>query len=572
MQNPDIARLFDEVADLLEIKDENPFRVRAYRNAARVVRDYPRPLVDEVRREADLTEIPGIGEDLAEKIGQIVATGELPLHRQLAAKLPAGLLDLLRIPGLGPKRVKLLYTKLKVKSAADLAKALDLGKVKALAGFGPKMEQNIRAGLGQALHVERRLLLPDAETHARAILAHLQAGGGLADLEVAGSYRRRRETIGDLDVLATATDQQRVIEQFVGYGEVAKVVSRGETRVTVQLRGGLQVDLRVVEPAAYGAALLYFTGSKAHNVELRQIAQDQKYKLNEYGLYRGTRRVAGKTEAEVYAKLGLDWIPPELREARGEIALARAHKLPTLVTLEEIRGDLQMHTTASDGEGSLGEMADGCRARGYAYCAITDHSKRVSMAMGLDAKRLRTQWKAIDAWNAAAGDFTILKSVELDILENGKLDLPDDVLRDADYVVASIHYGMNQKEKELTRRVIGAIRHPHVDAIGHPTGRRVGKRESFPLDFDTVAQAAADHGCLLELNGHPERMDLPDTLAAAARTRGVRFVLSTDSHHVNNLHFMRYAVDLARRAGLERGDVVNTLPLEEFRKTLKRNG
>jgi len=570
VQNPDIARLFDEVADLLEIKEENPFRVRAYRNAARVVRDYPRPLADEVRRNADLTEIPGIGEDLAEKIGQIVATGELPLHRQLARKLPAGLLDLLRIPGLGPKRVKLLYTKLKVKSAADLAKALDLGKVKKLAGFGPKMEQNIRAGLGQALHVERRLLLPDAETHTRAIIAHLQAGGGLTDLQVAGSYRRRRETIGDLDVLATATDRGRVIERFTGYGEVAKVVSRGDTRVSVQLRGGLQVDLRVVEPAAYGAALLYFTGSKAHNVELRQIAQDQKYKLNEYGLYRGTLRIAGKTEAEVYAKLGLDWIPPELREARGEIGLARAHRLPTLVTLEAIRGDLQMHTTASDGESSLAEMAEGCRAQGYAYCAITDHSKRVSMAMGLDAKRLRAQWKAIDAWNASASDFTILKSVELDILESGKLDLPDDVLAEADYVVASIHYGMNQKEGELTRRVVGAIRSPHVDAIGHPTGRLVGKREPYPLDFDTVAQAAADHGCLLELNGHPERMDLPDILAAAAKARGVRFVLSTDSHHVNNLGFMRYAVDLARRAGLEAGDVVNTLPLVGFLKTLKR--
>lgn len=571
MQNPDIARLFDEVADLLEIKDENPFRVRAYRNAARVVRDYPQPLADEVRREADLTEIPGIGADLALKIGQIVATGELPLHRQLAAKLPAGLLDLLRIPGLGPKRVKLLYKKLKVKSAADLEKALDRGKVKTLAGFGPKMEQNIRAGLGQALHVERRLLLPDADTHARAIIAHLQAGGGLTDLEVAGSYRRRRETIGDLDVLATATDQQRIIERFTSYGEVAKVVSRGDTRVTVLLRGGLQVDLRVVEPAAYGAALLYFTGSKAHNVELRQVAQDRKYKLNEYGLYRGTRRIAGKTEAEVYAKLGLDWIPPELREARGEIALARDHRLPTLVTLEDIRGDLQMHTTASDGEGSLAEMADGCRARGYAYCAITDHSKRVSMALGLDAKRLRAQWKAIDGWNATARDFTILKSVELDILESGKLDLPDDVLAEADYVVASIHYGMNQDKQALTRRVIGAIRHPHVDAIGHPTGRLVGKRESYPLDFDAVAQAAADHGCLLELNGHPERMDLPDTLAAAARSRGVRFVLSTDSHHPTNLGFMRYAVDLARRAGLEAAHVANTLPLVEFRKALKRS-
>jgi len=574
MQNADIARQLDEVADLLEISEANPFKVRAYRNAARVVRDYPRPLAEEVRRGVDLSEIPGIGEDLAEKIGAIVTTGELPLHRQLAAKLPSGLLDLLRIPGLGPKRVKILYSKLRVKSAPDLVKALDKGSVRKLKGFGPKMEQNIRAGLGQALDVERRLLLPDAETHAVALTAHLRAGGGVVNLEVAGSYRRRRETIGDLDVLVTTTDRERVIERFVDYPEVAKVQSRGETRVTVQLRGGLQVDLRVVEPAAYGAALLYFTGSKPHNVELRQVAQERQYKLNEYGLYRGTRRIAGKTEEEVYAKLGLDWIPPELREARGEIALAQAHRLPTLVTHDQIRGDLQMHTTASDGEGSLAEMAEGCRGRGYAYCAITDHSKRVSMAMGLDPKRLRTQWKEIEKLNATFTDFTILKSVELDILESGKLDLPDDVLAEADYVVASIHYGMNQKEGELTRRLVGAIRSPHVDAIGHPTGRRVGKRESYPLDFDTVAQAAADHGCLLELNGHPERMDLPDILAAAAKARGggVRFVLSTDSHKVNNLGFMRYAVDLARRAGLAAGDIVNTLPLEEFRKALKGGG
>ena len=571
MQNPDIARLFDEVADLLEIQDENPFRVRAYRNAARVVRDYPRPLVDEVRKGTDLTDIPGIGEDLAEKIATIVTKGELPLHRQLQSKLPAGLLDLLRIPGLGPKRVKILYSKLKVHSAKDLETALAAGKVQKLKGFGPKMEQNIRAGLGLALHVERRLLLPDAETHALALLAYLQTGGGITNLEVAGSYRRRRETIGDLDVLATAAHPERIIERFVAYPDVAKVVSRGETRVTVQLRGGLQVDLRVVEPAAYGAALLYFTGSKAHNVELRQIAQDHHYKLNEYGLYRGTRRIAGKTEAEVYAKLGLDWIPPELREARGEIAAARAHRLPTLVTLDEIRGDLQMHTTASDGEASLDDMAEACRARGYAYCAITDHSKRVTMALGLDAKRLRAQWKAVDAWNAKAHGFTVLKSVELDILENGKLDLPDDVLAEADYVVASIHYGMTQRQPEITKRLLTAIRHPHVDAIGHPTGRLLGKRESYAIDFETVARAAAESGCLLEINGHPERMDLPDTLAAAAKAAGVRFVLSTDSHQPGNLAFMRYAIDLARRAGLEAGDVLNTRPLGEFRKGLKRS-
>ena len=571
MQNPDIARLFDEVADLLEIQDANPFRVRAYRNAARTIRDFPESLADLVRAGTkDLTEIPGIGEDLAEKITEIVGTGALKLHRQLAAKLPAGLLDLLRIPGLGPKRVKLLHKKLKVKSAADLASALDAGRVRKLKGFGEKMEEKIRAGLGQAQVTEHRLLLNEAETQANALVEYLKAGGGVQEIAVAGSYRRRRETIGDLDVLVTSSDSPRVMARFVHYPEVAKVLSQGETRATVKLRGGLQVDLRAVEPAAYGAALLYFTGSKAHNIELRAIAQEQSYKLNEYGLFKGTRRVAGKTEEEIYAKLGLDWMPPELREARGEIALARQHKLPTLVTLQDIRGDLQMHTNATDGQATIDDMAHAARALGYEYIAITDHSKRVTMAHGLDAKRLREQWRGIDERNGASRGFTILKSIELDILENGKLDLPDEVLGEADYVVATIHYGTNQTKAELTRRLVGAAEHRWIDAIGHPTGRLLGKREPYPLDFDALCRACAAAGCLLELNGHPERMDLPDTLAAAAQRHGVRFVLSTDSHQPNNLVFMKYAVELARRAGLEPRDILNTRPLEDFRKGLKR--
>ena len=573
MQNPDIARLFDEVADLLEIQDANPFRVRAYRNAARTIRDFPEPIADLVRAGTkDLTDIPGIGDDLAEKITDIVTTGELPLRKQLASKLPAGLLDLLRIPGLGPKRVKLLYKKLKVKSAADLAAALDKGRIQKLKGFGPKMEEKMRAGLGQAQVGERRMLLNEAETQATAVVAYLEAGGGIGQIEVAGSYRRRRETIGDLDIVVTSEGKNSapVMDRFVAYGDVANVISKGETRATVKLRGGLQVDLRAVEPDAYGAALLYFTGSKAHNIDLRKIAQEKSYKLNEYGLFKGTRRAAGKTEEEVYAKLGLDWIPPELREARGEIALAREHRLPHLVEVKDIRGDLQMHTSATDGKGTIEDMAHAARALGYEYIAITDHSKRVTMALGLDAKRLREQWKAIDAWNASSRGFTILRSVELDILENGKLDLPDDVLADADYVVATIHYGLNQGEKELTRRLVGAAEHPWVDAIGHPTGRLVGKREPYAFDFDALCRTCAATGCLLELNGHPERMDLPDTLAAAGKQQGVRFVLSTDSHQPGNLPFMKYAVYLARRAGLEAGDILNTQPLAEFRKGLKR--
>ena len=573
MQNPDIARLFDEVADLLEIQNANPFRVRAYRNAARTIRDYPEPIAELVRGDKkDLTEIPGIGEDLAEKIGDIVSTGELPLRKQLAAKLPAGLLDLLRIPGLGPKRVKLLYSKLKVKSAADLTKALDSGKVQKLKGFGPKMEEKMRAGIGQAQVTERRMLLNEAETQAHAIVGYLKAGGDVREIEVAGSYRRRRETIGDLDILVTSDASAAVMDRFVQFGEVGEVVSKGETRSTVKLRSGLQVDLRAVEPAAYGAALQYFTGSKAHNVELRKIAQEHGYKLNEYGLFKGTRRVAGETEQEIYAKLGLDWIPPELREARGEIALAEEHRLPHLVDVKDIRGDLQMHTSATDGKGTIDEMAHAARALGYEYIAITDHSKRVTMALGLDPKRLREQWASIDERNVTSrgGGFTILKSVELDILENGKLDLPDEVLAEADYVVATVHYGLTQSETELTRRLVGAAKHPWVDAIGHPTGRMLGKRESYRFDFEALVRACIDHGCALEIDGHPERMDLPDTLAAAAKQRGVRFVLSTDSHQPGNLPFMKYAVDVARRAGLEAGDILNTRPLAEFRKALKR--
>jgi len=571
MQNPDIARLFDEVADLLEIQDANPFRVRAYRNAARTIRDFPEPLADLVRAGTkDLTDIAGIGDDLAEKITEIATKGELALRKQLAAKLPAGLLDLLRIPGLGPKRVKLLYKKLKVKSASDLSKALDQGKIQKLKGFGPKIEEKMRAGLGQAQVTERRMLLNEAETQATALVAYLQAGGGVRQIAVAGSYRRRRETIGDLDILVTSDDSARVMDRFVAYADVADVVSKGDTRSTVKLRGGLQVDLRAVEPAAYGAALQYFTGSKAHNVELRKIALEHGYKLNEYGLFKGTRRVAGHTEEEVYAKLGLDWIPPELREARGEIALARERRLPRLVELTDIRGDLQMHTSATDGKGTIDEMAEAARGLGYQYIAITDHSKRVTMALGFDAKRLREQWQTIDERNATSRGFTILKSIELDILENGKLDLPDDVLAEADYVVATIHYGLTQTEKELTKRLVHAAEHPWVDAIGHPTGRMLGKREPYRFDFDAVVRACVAHGCALELDGHPERMDLPDTLAAAAKQLGARFVLSTDSHQPGNLPFMKYAVDLARRAGLEARDIVNTRPLAAFRKELKR--
>jgi DNA polymerase (family 10) len=456
-----------------------------------------------------------------------------------------------------------------VNSVADLKEALDKGKVATLGGFGPKLLEKLREGVAGAAAGPKRIVLHEAEQYARAIVEHLKAGGGIDEIDVAGSFRRRKETIGDLDIVVSCADAPAVIERFGKFGDVTHVASQGDTRSTVRLSGGLQVDLRVVEPACFGAAMQYFTGSQAHNIELRKIAQSKSLKLNEYGVFKGTKCISGRSEKEVYAALGLDWIPPEMRENRGEIALAKDHKLPQLVTLEEIRGDLQMHTDASDGKATLGEMVEAARALGYAYIAITDHSPRTSMA-GQSPAEIRAQWKEIDRLNKGMRGFRVLKSVEMDILENGKLDLSDDLIAEADYIVATIHYGLKQTERQLTDRLLAAIENRWVDAIGHPTGRIMPNRPSYPLDFDVVAKAAANAKCLLEINGS-ERLDLPDTLAAAAKSHGVRFVLSTDAHNTRELGFMRFAVGNARRAWLAAADILNTRPLPDFLKGLRRS-
>ena len=572
MQNAEIARALSEVADLLEISAGNPFKVRAYRNAARTVADHSDPIAELVAGgEFDLTDLPGIGGGIAKEITALVQTGSMPQRQQLVATVPPGLLDLLRIPGLGPKRVKLFHDQLKVNSVADLKDALEKGKLAKLGGIGPKLLEKIREGIAGAGDGAKRMVLHEAEQYARAIVEYLKAGGGIDEIDVAGSFRRRKETIGDLDIVVTCAPAKApaVIERFGKFGEVTQVASQGDTRSTVRLSSGLQVDLRVVEPSCFGAAMQYFTGSQAHNIELRKIAQAKKLKLNEYGVFKGTKCISGRTEQDVYRALGLDWIPPEMRENRGEIALAKEHKLPKLVTLDDIHGDLQMHTDASDGKATLAEMIEAARALRYAYIAITDHSPRTSMA-GQTPDEIRAQWKAIDRLNAGTRGFRVFKSVEMDILENGKLDLADDLLAEADYVVATIHYGLKQSERQLTDRLLGAIQNPWVDAIGHPTGRIVPERPSYPLDFDVVAKAAAKAGCLLEINGS-ERMDLPDTLAAAAKSHGVRFVLSTDAHNTRELGFMRFAVAVARRAWLTAADILNTRPLPEFLKGLRRS-
>lgn len=569
MENPEVAQIFEEVADLLDLQGANPFRIRAYRGAARTVRDLSDTAQIVESSPDKLTELPEIGADLAGKITTIVKTGELPLRQELCKQVPSGLRELLSILGCGPKRVQLLNKRLGVQCIEDLRQAAVKHAIRDLKGFGSKTEENLLKALDQLHATGRRLYLADAKAYADALVRHLKACPELEQIEVAGSFRRRKETVGDLDILVACSDARRVIDHFLHFDEVTTVLAQGETKSTVRLRHGLQVDLRAVPKESYGAALQYFTGSKQHNIEIRRLGQERGLKINEYGVFRGKRRVGWQTEEEVYKAVGLAWITPELREGRNEIELARAGRLPNLVELKDICGDLHMHTTATDGRSSIEEMIQAAARCGYQYIAITDHSKRVTMAKGLDSRRLRQHWKAIDEAAKTIQGITVLKGVELDILEDGTLDLPDRVLAEADWVVASIHYGQNQSEKQITRRLLNAIRNPHVDAIGHPTGRLIGKRKPYALNLDEVLKAAADYGCLMELNCQPSRLDLDDIALAAAKQRHIPIVLGTDAHSTEELRFMEFGIYQARRAGLEAADVANSRPLAQFRRLLK---
>jgi DNA polymerase (family 10) len=571
MENPELAAAFDEVADLLELEEANPFRVRAYRNAARTIRDLPVPAAEIARSsEQRLEDLQGIGEDLAGKIQTLLKTGDLPLRQELRGRLPSGLRDLLEVAGLGPKRARILYQQLGISSLESLREAAESHRIRGIKGFGAKTEENIIRELQHVSKEERRFYLADAKVYADALLRHLRATPGVNAAEMAGSYRRCKETVGDLDLLVTCQVAGSVMDRLAAYEGVAEVLARGGTKMTVRLKIGIQVDLRVVPQESYGAALQYFTGSKAHNIILRRMAQEKGLKINEYGVFRGKRRIAGRTEEQVYATLGLPYIPPELREARGEIELAMEHRLPHLLELDDLRGDLHMHTNVTDGRASLEAMVLAAKRRGHKYIAITDHSKRVTMANGLDARRLRAHWKSIDELASRIKGMTVLKGVELDILEDGTLDLPDDVLAEADWVVASIHYGQNQPRERITRRLLNAIRSPYVHAIGHPTGRLIGKRKGYDVDLDTVLKAAADYGCMMELNSQPSRLDLDDVALIAARERGVSIVINTDAHSTEELALLEFGVYQARRAGLEAKNVANSRPLAKFRQLLKR--
>ncbi len=571
IRNSDVANIFMKIADYLDIESDNPFRIGAYRSAAQTVSSLSRNVADMVKDGEDLSELPGIGEDLAGKIETIVKTGSLPQLEELESQHPGQLRSLMAIPDLGPKRVHQLNDALGVKTLDELEQAARDHKVRGVKGFGEKTEQKILQAIERRKQggEGKRINLAVADEITRPLVEYLRNVKGVKRVEAAGSYRRQKETVGDLDIVVTCSRGCKVMDRFVKYEDVQRVLSKGKTKSSVVLRSEFQVDLRVVPQVSFGAALYYFTGSKAHNVAVRKLALRKDLKVNEYGVFKKDKRVAGKTEEEVFAKVGLPYIEPEMRENRGEIEAAQHGKLPDLVKVEDIRGDLQSHTTETDGKFSLEEMVDAAREKGYEYLAITDHSQRVTMAKGLDAKRLRKQMKAIDKLNGKQKGFLILKSVEVDILEDGTLDLPDDVLEDLDIVICSVHYNLNLSKSKMTDRVLRALDNPNVDIMAHPSGRIIGKREPYEIDMEKVMKAALDNGCYMEINAQPGRLDLSDTYIQMAKDIGLKLAISTDAHTLSELDYMRFGVAQARRGWLETDDVLNTRSWEELKKLIR---
>ncbi len=569
--NAEIAALFDRLADLLEIEDANPFRVRAYRNAARTIANLGQSIAGLVETGKDLSELPGIGEAIAEKIATIVRTGRLPQLEEVEARTPGTLADLMKIDGLGPKRVKALYRQLNIRSFEDLARAARSGKIRGLDGFGAKTEAMILQHIEHRRGAVQRMRLAEAEDIAGGLVDYLRKSPGVKDISVAGSIRRRKDTVGDLDILVTAARGSPVMRRFVAYDEVADVISQGDTRSTVVLRSGLHADLRVVPQVSFGAALCYFTGSKAHNIAVRKIGVAKGCKVNEYGVFKGEKRVAGRTEQDVYAKLGLAYIEPEMREDRGEIELAAKGRLPKLVTLDDIRGDLHCHTDLTDGRNTLEEMAAAAGERGYEYLAVTDHTKHVTVAHGLDKAGMMTAIRRIDRLNTKLDGITILKSAEVDILEDGRLDLPDSVLRELDLVVCAVHYKFNLPEKKQTARILRALDNRHCNILAHPGGRLINVREPYEVDMQTIMNAARERGCFLELNAQPARLDLTDVHCKMAKDMGLKVAISTDAHNTAQFDYMRFGIGQARRGWLEARDVLNTRGLVELKKLLRRD-
>lgn len=570
VQNADVAELFNRLADLLEIEGANPFRIRAYRNAARTLDELPKSVRVLIAEGKDLAELPGIGKDLAQKIAEVVETGRLEALKEAERRTPRALVELVALPGLGPKRVRELYERLKIRSLEDLGRALRAGKLRKLPGFGAKTEEKILRALERHRGLEKRTRLAVAEPVAEALCAYLEGISGIEKTAIAGSYRRRRETVGDLDILVAAKPGAGVMDRVVAFEDVTEVAAKGETRATVYLRNGLQVDVRVVPEESYSAALHYFTGSKAHNIAIRKIGVAKGLKVNEYGVFEGEKRIAGRTEEEVYRAVGLPFIPPELREDRGEIEAARKKRLPRLVEAGDIRGDLHAHSAATDGRDSIEAMAKAAKAKGYAYLAITDHTRHVTVANGLDARRLGRELAAIDRLNAKLAGIRILKSAEVDILSDGSLDLPDSILDELDFTVCSVHYRFDLPAKNQTDRILKAMDNPRFNILGHPSGRLIGRREPYGLELERLIEGARARGCFFELNAQPDRLDLNDVACKMAKEMGVMVSIATDAHSTAQLDFMRFGVDQARRGWLEPKDVLNARPWSELKRLLKR--
>ena len=570
MDNVAIARILREIADLLEIKDENPFKIRAYRNAADIASNHPHAFAK--LDERGLREIPGIGKDLASRIHEIAQTGDTPYHRELLAEFPPSILDVLRLQGVGPKTVATLYRELGIRTLEDLEQAAADGRIRALRGMGAKKEALIVKALEDRKTFAGRKLVSVAHETATTLIAYLRERVPEATLDAVGSLRRGCETCGDLDLLASGAPTS-LMDAFIEYPQVERVLAHGDSKSSVLLPGGFQADLRLVAADSRGAALQYFTGSKAHNIALRDRAIGLGFKLNEYGVFRvddGTR-VTGETEEDVYRTLGLDWVPPEMREMRGEIEAAEGHTLPRLIERADLRGDLHMHSTASDGKEEVRAMAAAAKAAGHEYIAITDHTQSLAMANGLDERRMLEHAARIRAIDAEGVGIRLLAGAECDIRSDGSLDLDDECLASLDIVVASVHSGFTQDRDQMTERLLRAVAHPSVDILGHPTGRRLLKRPPYPVDIDAVLDAAARHGVAVEINCQVERLDLNEVHATLARERGVRLVISSDAHSGRALANLRWGVLVARRAWLTPGHVLNTRSFEEFRASLKRH-
>jgi DNA polymerase (family 10) len=574
IHNSDVADILNKVADLLDIKGDNPFRIRAYRNAARAVNASSKNVSDMVAKKGDLSALQGIGKDLAQKITEIVQSGKLPLLDELEKEVPIELSAMMKIQGLGPKRIKKISQEMNIQSVDELREAAKQGKIRDLLGFGEKTERAIIEEIDrmeqQKKEGKERLKLAVAEQIAGPLLEYLIGIKSIKDIAIAGSYRRRRETVGDLDILVTCKKYSDIMDRFVGYEDVEKVIARGKTKSSVILRQGLQVDLRVVPQVSYGAALLYFTGSKEHNIAVRKIAQKKGLKINEYGVFEEDKRIAGKTEKQVYEHVELPYIQPELRENRGETEAARKGNLPDLITLDSIKGDLHVHTKETDGHHSLEEMAHAAQKKGYEYIAITDHSRHVTVANGLDEKRLSRQIDRIERFNDDKEKILVLKSIELDILEDGSLDLSDDIIERLDLVLCSVHSKFNLSSQKQTERIIRAMDNPFFNILCHPSGRLINERPPYEVDMEKVIRAAKERGCFLELNAHPDRLDLNDIHCKMAKDIGVKVAIATDAHRIDDLKWMTCGIGQARRGWLESADVLNTLSWKELKKLIRR--